>query len=81
VAGKFAFGLGVLTVVSLIFLPIELAALATEDNRNRLADFLIMLRLDLYTFLIGVFITSLSFLASARSRRPFAALGVTGGVL
>jgi ABC-type transport system involved in multi-copper enzyme maturation permease subunit len=81
VAGKFAVGLTVLAAVWLAFLPMELSALVTEVNRDRLADALVTLRLDFYTLLVGMFVASLSFLASARSRRPFAALGATGGAL
>lgn len=80
VAGKFAVAIALMFIVHLIFLPIELAAVLTEDGRDRLADFLIAARLDAYTMAMGFFVASVSFLASARSRRPFPALGAAGGV-
>lgn len=82
VAGKFAAGLVLLLAVHLVVWPVQLAAFVTEDSvRNRWADFVMWVRLDVYTLAFGFFVTAVTFLASVRSRRPFPALGAAVGVL
>ena len=81
VAGKFLSAVSVIVVINLVIFPVELAAWMTQINADKADDLLRMFRLDFYTNSIALFLAAVAFLASARSRRPFNALGGVIGLV
>ena len=80
VAGKFLSCVAVIAFIDILFLPVQLACLTMEKDTDRMVDLVAMGRLDLYTTAMALFIAAVTFLASARSKRPFTALGAVIGL-
>lgn len=81
VAGKFVSSVAVVALVELVFLPVQLAAWTVRQSADRWVDLVSMVRMDGYCMAVGLALGCVTFLLSARSKRPFTTLGASIGLV